>query len=278
MHRSILVSFLLVLPIFTASSLLTPGKAFASRLAPLHLWWSPGREDNFATTQQNWRGSPGETRSPDYQWVGVIGYVADPLSSQPPDTVPIYSWYSPGRGDNFLTSQEVWRPRSAADRTRSPDYQNPRLEGYVYTRPLAGTLPLQGHWSPGRGDNFTTTQGSWIGNVGDRHSPDYELFHTSGYVVAPKATDLKPGDRDVFRIGKALNGQRKNTSVEGIRPLLFLLFEHDDVRLRHSPSYYESRFFDDPATGIPAYFREMSKGRFTWRKAGVIGPDVPPAI
>jgi len=175
--------FLIMIMIF----LITLDLAAAKKLIPLHHWWSPGRGDNFATTDHRWLGSKGATRSPDYRWVGILGYVFNPENPQPPGTVPLYSWYSPGRGDNFITSDDRYRPNSNIDRYRSPDYRFVRIEGYIYIKPHKGLLPLQSHWSPGRGDNFATTQKSWRGVIGKRTSPDYRLYRTEGYIL-----DLAP--------------------------------------------------------------------------------------
>jgi hypothetical protein len=183
--------------------MIIPNIVNAQHLIPLHLWWSPGRGDNFTTTDHRWIGSRGETRSPDYRWVGILGEVFDPADPQPPETVPLYSWYSPGRGDNFITSDERYRPRSATDRRRSPDYRFVRLEGYIYKNPFSGTVPLQSHWSPGRGDNFATTHYLWAGTIGKRTSPDYRLYRTEGYIVATRSTGETPYNRNVIRIDRA---------------------------------------------------------------------------
>jgi M6 family metalloprotease-like protein len=217
-------------------------------------------------------GAEGETRSPDYQWVGVLGYVIDPAHPQPLDTVPLYSWYSPGRGDNFITSDGQYRPRSDTDRSRSPDYGFVRLEGYLYDRPLAGTVPLQSHWSAERGDNFATTHYSWIGEIGKRTSPDYKLYRTEGYVIAPRTGDISPSDRDQFGIGRATYDRQKGVPVSGKRPLLVIMTQYSDVALRHTRSYYASFFFSDPNKSVMSYFREMSRGRFEWVQSGLLGP------
>ncbi len=43
---------------------------------PLYVWWSPSREDNFASTL--WTGNPGSIKSPDYGFLRVEGYVYPP--------------------------------------------------------------------------------------------------------------------------------------------------------------------------------------------------------
>jgi hypothetical protein len=45
-------------------------------MIPLYGWYSPSRGDNFATTHPSWRGAAGETRSPDYDFVRVEGFVS----------------------------------------------------------------------------------------------------------------------------------------------------------------------------------------------------------
>ena len=171
--------------------MIIPNLLSAAHLIPLHHWWSPSRGDNFSTTDHRWIGSKGKTKSPDYRWVGILGYVFDPAYPQPPGTVPLYSWYSPGRGDNFITSDERYKPSSEIDRLRPPDYRFVRIEGYIYIDPAKGRLPLQSHWSPGRGDNFATTQKYWRGKKGKKTSPDYTLYRTEGYIPAPRPVRVR---------------------------------------------------------------------------------------
>ncbi len=66
--------------------------------------------------------------------------------------------------------------------------------------------------------------------------------------------------------------------ARGSRPLLAILLEYSDVRFRHPVGYYEAMIFG-PRTpvsmftpNIAGYFRENSGGKFTWSRAGVLGP------
>jgi M6 family metalloprotease-like protein len=53
---------------------------------------------------------------------------------------------------------------------------------------LARTLvPLCRFQSSSRGDSFTTSDPRWIGRVGERRSPDYELVRVEGMVLSPDA-------------------------------------------------------------------------------------------
>lgn len=161
----------------TASAQTPPG------FVELHGWFSPSRADNSATTSAAWQGASGQTRSPDYGFVRVHGYVFDPALPQPAGTVPMHSWFSPSRGDNLTTTQAAWR--GASGQTRSPDYTWVRLEGFVFDPALpqpAGTVPLHSWFSPSRADNSITSDPAWVGASGQTRSPDYAWIRLEGYV------------------------------------------------------------------------------------------------
>jgi hypothetical protein len=80
------------------------------RVLPLHSWWSPGLKDNFATTWPGWTQPIVREVPPDFVHYRLEGYLFSPAYPAPTDTVPINHWLSQSRGDNFITSQEVWRP------------------------------------------------------------------------------------------------------------------------------------------------------------------------
>jgi hypothetical protein len=106
----------------------------------LYKWWDSERLDNYTTTHPSWVGGPGEWRSPNYRFAGMEGLVFDPDSPQPPETDPLFSWWDPDRKDNHTTTHPAWR--GSPGETRSPNYRFSRLEGYVFSRPVAGTWPL----------------------------------------------------------------------------------------------------------------------------------------
>lgn len=283
MWRFSLLTYLTCGLVLTATLVADTAHAREPNLVPLYHWYSPDREDNFTTSDRRWSGARGDTRSPDYKLISIAGYVHSPdLVAAPPETEPLYSWYSPSRGDNFLTSDPNWRPRNSDDNTRLPDYRLVRLEGYVYTRPLAGTLPLQNHWSPVREDNFATTNPLWIGEVGKESSPDYTLYRGEGYVVSP-------GDRndsykqvtpqsliDRLGIGQARIGPPgggRIGKVAGNRPLLAILVETPYLRFNKTEGQIRNLLFGGTGgVNLAAYFDEMSGGEFTWTEADVIGP------
>jgi hypothetical protein len=140
-----------------------------------------------------WMGNPGETRSPDYGFVREEGWVFNPAKPPPAGTIPLYSWYSPARRDNFVTSSPGWigylkghggDPEYPS--FRSPDYSFVRLEGYIYppdVPPPPGTVPLYGWYSNGRGDNYATSMPAWAGSPGDVRSPDYGFVRLEGYLI-----------------------------------------------------------------------------------------------
>lgn len=245
-----------------------------SRLVPLHAWYSPSRGDNVASTDPAWRGAPGATHAPDYRWSGIEGYVLDPAIPPPPGTVPLYTWYSPSRNDHHLSADPALRPAADADRSRDPDYRLVRLEGYLYEAPLAGTFPLQNHYSPGRGDNHATTRAVMLGAVGDTTDPDYRLFRTEGYVVAPEHEGVRAYDAERLGIGRVRFDHKDNVPVRGSRPLLVIALEYADVPLRHTMGDIDNRFWRSDQS-IDKYFRQLSRNRFHWTRVGVLGPYRP---
>jgi hypothetical protein len=112
------------MPAFT----LTP--VLCTERISLYNWWSPSQGDNFATTNSAWAGKPGDVILPDYDFVRLEGSVCSPDVSQPPGTVPLYSWWSPSRGDSFATTDPVWAGKPGD--TILPDYDFVRLEGYLF--------------------------------------------------------------------------------------------------------------------------------------------------
>ncbi|MDH5803442.1 MAG: trypsin-like serine protease [Gammaproteobacteria bacterium] len=99
-------------------------------LVALHRWYSPSRGDNFTTSDPSWAGISGDTRW-GYVFARKEGYVFSPNLPQPSGTLPLYSWYHPDRGDNFITTDPNWRG-SYIGQTRL-GYRYFRLEGYVLT-------------------------------------------------------------------------------------------------------------------------------------------------
>ena len=171
--------------------------------------------DNFATTNPEWRGAPGASKPDrDYRFVRVEGYVDPPDAMPSTDKVPLYSWYSAFRGDNFITTDPAWAGK-AGDK-RPPDYAFVRREGYVYPAqhsPSFGMVPLYSWYSPSRGDNFMTSDPAWAGKPGDRRSPDYRFVRMEGYVTA--ASLAAKGQVPLYSwFGGSSNGGGANRSSE----------------------------------------------------------------
>lgn len=119
---------------------------------PLFSWWNPQRRDNFATTNPDWNMSPSAARwegasitngpsNQGYRLFRIEGYIFDPKQPQPPNTIPVYSWWNPNAKDNFLTTdprwsmppQEVrWSGNSITNGKSRRGYKMYRLEGYIY--------------------------------------------------------------------------------------------------------------------------------------------------
>ena len=156
-----------------------PDLSQPSGTVPVYSWWNPARGDNFATTDPNWSGNIGDTQS-DYTLYRIEGYIFDPNQPQPAGTVPVYSWWNPGPGDNFATTDPNWSGNIGDTQSGYTLY---RIEGYVYPTPPT-TVPLYSWWNPGPADNFATTDPNWSGNIGDTQS-GYTLYRIEGYIFDP---------------------------------------------------------------------------------------------
>src|SRR5262245_55701277 len=117
----------------------------AFEVAPLKVFWSPSREDNFSTATE-----AGEAAAvgAGYRFIRTEGSV---LKNMYPGTVPLNVYWSWARGDNFTTATAQGEKDALG-----AGYIFIRTEGYVFSSPQPGTVPLKSFWSWARGDNFTT--------------------------------------------------------------------------------------------------------------------------
>ncbi len=116
----------------------------AQETAPLKLWHSFARKDNFVTATAV--GEAG-ARADGYGDAGVEALVFAELQ---PGTVPLKLFYSATRGDNFTTATA-----DGQEAALNSGYSFVRFEGYVYPEPRAGTLPLKLYYSDALNENFT---------------------------------------------------------------------------------------------------------------------------
>lgn len=163
-----------------------------SGTVPLFSWYSGERHEYFVTTDPLYSADPrklvwdlsGEfhwkaprTSDGKYKMIRTEGYVFDPHRPQPPGTVPLFSWWSSARKDNFASTDPRWRMSIGAIRwdarrqhiTNGPTssdgvYTLYRLEGYLFDpkRPQPpGTIPVYSWWSSTDADNQATTHPAW---------------------------------------------------------------------------------------------------------------------
>jgi hypothetical protein len=160
----------------------------------LFSWFHPLRQDILVTSLSEPAGCRGKTRSDGYGFVRMEGFAFDPDLPQPAGTVPLMTWRSDSRTDDFATTDPAWR--DPAGSTATEGYHHVRNEGFVFDPDLpqpAGTVPLVRWWSDWREDNFATTDLAWrsVHNIspsalGDRGSfPDYRRVRVEGFVPDP---------------------------------------------------------------------------------------------
>ncbi len=106
-----------------------PGSPAPDGTIPLYRWYSSRRGDNWTTSAHADQGRAGRGLSPGYGTPALMGYIYPPSTTPRAGLVPLYSWYSPSRGDNWLTTRHG--DRGAAGQGLSPDYRFVRHEGYV---------------------------------------------------------------------------------------------------------------------------------------------------
>lgn len=186
---------------------------------PLYLFHSPSRVDNFTTSDPRWTQNIPQygniTRSPDYRPKRHEGALYSPHKKQPPGTVPIYSWYSPSRQENFLTSDPRWsvNPNGLTwDATHNYQHLAPkhritrkgytlyRMEGYAFdpNKPQPpGTIPLYSLWSEGRKDNFATTLPAYIISPKNLTLDGNRRHIARSY---QKEVNVKPGIYRIYRL------------------------------------------------------------------------------
>lgn len=244
-------------------AVLATAAAAQTGTTPLHLWFDPGRGDNFTTAAPGWQGASGQAKSPSYRWVGIEGRALGPGTTPMPGLLPLDSWFSNQRKDNYTTAQAGWL--GGPGQTRSPDYRWFRREGYLFANPVAGTIPLASWFSPSRGDNVLTSQPEWIptGAAGETRSPDYAHGRIEGWILPPVAGALAR-EEDPARFGF---GARP---VLGTIPLLVVTTQTSDSRLTQPDSFYRRMVFGPGFPNIVDYFSAMSLGRFTFSNAGQV--------
>lgn len=135
-------------------------------------------------------------------------------------------------------------------------------------------VPLYSWWSPSRGDNFATTNPDWFGGPAPT-AQGYGLSHIEGCLIPP--AEAQPPDLpSAFGYGtmtaRSADDRANAASARGRRPLLVILVEYSDVRLRHTRDHYERLFFGPAHPNSASYFAENSYGKFTWGNTGVVGP------
>ena len=150
---------------------------------PLYNWWNRHREDNFATTYSGWNAQK-ISHKDDYSYFRMEGLVYALDDSRPSSTIPLHSWWSPTRKDNFLTSNPSWS--GEAGDSKIPDYKFVRTEGYIHSPDLPQpqeTVPLYSWWNPEREDNYITSDPAWNPNIIEEDQKNgYRFVRLEGYL------------------------------------------------------------------------------------------------
>ncbi len=251
---------------------------FDRGLVPLYTWYSLQRGDYMTTTDPAWRGTIGEIRAGqgNYRLMRIEGLVFDPAAPQPPETVPLYHWWSASRQDNFLTADVAWAGRVGDTRAGEGDYRLFRIEGYVFRRAVAGTLPLYGLWNGTRTDNHTTADPVLGGSIpGSVSTPQgtYLRQRVEGHIVAG-STPTPPAAQDDDMLRRVFGRGRLAPGVATI-PVLVMLNEWPDVLFPAGAAAQLRATFSPAAgagVGLAQYTAFLSGGTFQFTIASVVGP------
>jgi hypothetical protein len=246
------------------------GAATAQSVVPLYTWYSDARGDYFTTSDPSWAGEHGEVRAGqgNYWCLGIEGHVFSPEDERPAGTVPLYSWWSRSRKDNFLTSDPNWAGEVGDRRAGQGDYRLFRIEGYIPARPVAGTLALRSFWSRNRRDNAATAMPDWRA-AADPQRGDYVRYRTEGYVFASYTTHhSKANDRllrDRYGLGRLPTPEAT--------PLLVVALDYPDTRFSDASPLNKFRrmFATDRWPNLTSYISQASANKFRWAPIEIVG-------
>jgi M6 family metalloprotease-like protein len=197
-----------------------------------------------------------------YTQLRFEGRIFSPTAPQPPDTLPLYTWYGAARQDYLTSSDEYWWECPNPGVTIKNNYRCIRLEGYVHERPVAGTLLLQQWWSGSRADNRTTADPTITIDINATLDPDYEHVDNLGYVLPP-TSDQPPALRTDFGWG--------NLEATGTRKLIVFRQKSLNVSSAHTNAAMDDLVFGPSFPNAKDYFNEVSQGRFGWERAALLG-------
>lgn len=142
--------------------LVAPGAEGSGRgLVRMDSFYDRFRGDNFLTSDPAYVGR--STIEPSYGFSRTEGFAFSPADPRPAGAVPLHSWWSPVRKDNFATSDPRYVDPPA--HAIAPGYRHYRLEGYLHSPESPqppGTVPLHSWYSPSRQDNAALSHPSWI--------------------------------------------------------------------------------------------------------------------
>ena len=99
----------------------------------------------------------------------------------------LYQWWNATRADNFLSGTTAGDNSAYAagytgirvEGMAWVGYRCVRIEGYVYSSYVVGTVPLQLYWNAARGDNITVASQAGINSA---RAAGYTFIRTEGWV------------------------------------------------------------------------------------------------
>jgi lysophospholipase L1-like esterase len=147
------------------------GAAGAESSAPLKLFWSDKRKDNFITANAQ---AFSDAIAAGYNLVRTEGRL---LTTKCPGTIPLKNYWHKERGDNMATATGAGEGAA-----KGAGYSFVRVEGFVYQKQAPKTIPLKLYWNENRGDNMTVSSAEAEGAAKDA---GYKFVRVEGYVLPP---------------------------------------------------------------------------------------------
>ncbi len=162
-------------------------QAHAQERLPLVTFYSASLQDYHTTALPSWtcqyyQACPSH---PDIQPIALQGHVYNPNLPQPPNTVPLFHWWSGTHGDNHLTTDTAWGT-TVGDRhvERGGEYVLVRIEGYIPASYSLGHIRMYGYRNIATMDHVplaTWRQGPPAG---------YEQLRYEGALLPPESAAL----------------------------------------------------------------------------------------
>mmetsp|Transcript_20152 Transcript_20152/g.17297 ORF Transcript_20152/g.17297 Transcript_20152/m.17297 type:complete len:468 (+) Transcript_20152:271-1674(+) len=173
----------------------------------IYRYWSPITSDHFYTQyeQELGVGEVGDQFAGTFTYEGVAFYL---FTEQPPNTVPVYRYWSESAQDHFYTTNNQEIGTTTPGQTGNHGYTFEGVIGHAFVDQFESDVAVYRYWKASVGDHFYTTDASEVGvtisgQVGNYDyksegiafyalNPDYLDDGSEGYTGYEEEEDLRP--------------------------------------------------------------------------------------